>query len=101
MNQSCHTTWYAQAYGQLETQLDMSLDDIDPTENWTLIVRASSTKELARTFRIDGQLEGRVLPAIRHAGGLHIEVAVDEQRFLEKARRSAQTQVMWLRDIPS
>mgnify|MGYP006950204138 CR=1 FL=1 len=77
---------YSEAYRQLEAQLDMGLDNIEPTKNRALVVRAASTKELARAFGVDGQLEGRVLPAVRHASGLHIEVTVNEQGFLEKDR---------------
>jgi hypothetical protein len=60
----------------------VSLEDVQPTQDRALVIRRSSSVELAGTFRVLGQGERVVKPSIALLGGLDVKVSVDEDGFL-------------------
>jgi hypothetical protein len=60
----------------------MSLQDIEPSEHWTLVVRGASTVKPTRALGVWSQLEGWVQPSILLEGWLYIVMSVDQERFL-------------------
>lgn len=71
---------HAEVDGQLETQLLVSLDGVQPAKNGALVIGGATTDKLA--LLVLDQLKGFGSPTIFLESGLDIVVSVDEDGLL-------------------
>ena len=69
-------------YGELETEVLVRLDDVQPAHDRTLVIRRSSTVQFARALGIWCELERLMEPSILFERRLDIVVTVHQERFL-------------------
>jgi hypothetical protein len=69
-------------YRKLEAELLVRVEDVEPSEDGTLVVGRSSSEQSSGSLGVTSELEGGVLPAVLEQGGLNVIVAIDEERFL-------------------